>query len=115
MTFRSRPFLNLCAGRPCIACGADDGTIVPAHRNHGKGMAIKASDAWTLPLCMVCHAAYDSDQLGTRVETDDWFCRLYAQHIDNLLTEGRLTIDGKPQKEPKPAARLRKILPRPYE
>lgn len=105
MTFRSRPYLDLCRARPCIACGADDGTIVPAHRNRGKGMAIKASDAWVIPLCHTHHALYDAGQ-----RDDDWFCVLFATHIDNLLTEGRLTIDGKPQKEkaPKP---LSKIIP----
>lgn len=106
MTFRSRPYLDLCRDRPCIACGADDGTIVPAHRNVGKGMSIKASDAWVIPLCHECHTDFDAGKWN-----DLKFLNLYAQHIDNLLTEGRLTIDGKPQKE-KQFQPIPKILPR---
>jgi hypothetical protein len=108
MTYRNPAYLLLCKGRPCIACGADDGTIVPAHRNYGKSMSMKSSDAWTIPLCVRCHSNYDSYVIGDADASDEWFAEHFMTHIDNLLTEGRLTVDGKPQKDkaPKPSSKI---------
>ena len=61
MTYRSKAFRDLCRDRSCACCGAQDGTIVPAHRNGGglKGMGLKSPDSWVLPLCFGCHKDYD--------------------------------------------------------
>lgn len=106
MTFRSRHYLDLCRPRLCIECGADDGTIVPAHRNHGKGIGHKCSDAWSIPLCVRCHALFDAHQFD-----DEWFLNHLADHLDNLLTEKALTVTGHSPREKAPV-RIPKILPR---
>lgn len=49
-------------------CGLQDGTVVAAHRNEGKGMGIKNSDALTAALCFKCH--YELDQ-GRRLNRQD--------------------------------------------
>lgn len=111
MTYRSRAFLDLCRDRPCANCGADDGTIVPAHRNHGKGMGFKATDAWVAPLCLKCHKLYDSGAYP-RDYADAWFLHAYAKHMDDVLREGRLTVDGAAPVPPKPRKPSSKTLSR---
>lgn len=62
LNYRNRKLLDLVNGHACINCGADDGTIVPAHSNqqvHGKGKSIKAHDCFFIPLCHSCHAWLD--------------------------------------------------------
>lgn len=99
MTFRSRFYLDLCKPRPCIECGAEDGTVVPAHRNRGKGMGLKVSDAWSIPLCLKDHSAYDAGQFD-----DEWFLNHLADHLDNLLTETALTVTGHNPREKVPVS-----------
>lgn len=66
MIFKSRPYRSekhrrLIASLPCIACGLE-GFTQAAHRNEGKGLAIKACDSQMMPLCYRCHS--DIDQGG---------------------------------------------------
>ena len=59
---------------PCIRCGSSPSQA--AHSNsskHGKGRGIKSSDIYTIPLCAICHAAFDQFQLGTRQESEALF------------------------------------------
>lgn len=59
---------------PCIRCGNPDSQA--AHSNsakHGKGRGIKASDAFVIPLCFKCHAAFDRFELGNRTESEAMF------------------------------------------
>ena len=59
---------------PCVRCGYPHSQA--AHSNsskHGKGRGIKASDLYTVPLCYVCHAAFDKFELGTRQESEALF------------------------------------------
>ncbi len=45
---------------PCACgCGIEDGTVVAAHGNYGKGGAIKASDATVIALRFACHSKLD--------------------------------------------------------
>ncbi|WP_431014380.1 hypothetical protein [Acinetobacter nosocomialis] len=63
-----------------------------AHSNsgkHGKGKGIKASDAFTVPLCHKCHFLFDTYQLGTRQESETMFERWLEK------TELMLKIDTK--------------------
>lgn len=59
---------------PCCNCGA----LPPnqaAHSNygkHGKGMGIKASDAFTIPLCHKCHIKLDQYQ-NKKEFSEIWF------------------------------------------
>lgn len=59
---------------PCIRCGNPNSQA--AHSNsakHGKGRGIKASDAFVIPLCATCHAAFDRFELGSRAESEAMF------------------------------------------
>ena len=59
---------------PCVRCGNPNSQA--AHSNsskHGKGRSIKASDAFVIPLCATCHAAFDRFELGNRAESEAMF------------------------------------------
>lgn len=59
---------------PCVRCGNPDSQA--AHSNsakHGKGRSIKSSDQFTIPLCAICHAAFDQYKLGNRAESEAMF------------------------------------------
>lgn len=71
---RSQKRLNEIRKLPCVRCGQSPSQA--AHSNsskHGKGRGIKSSDAFTVPLCCVCHAAFDKFELGTRQESEAMF------------------------------------------
>ena len=73
---------------PCVRCGYPYSQA--AHSNsskHGKGRGIKANDLYTVPLCYVCHAAFDKFELGTRQESE----LLFDQWLEK--TELMLKID----------------------
>lgn len=57
---------DACRNEPCYLrlpgvcrCLDSDDTVVPAHRNEGKGEGLKNPDAWTVPACFPCHYEYD--------------------------------------------------------
>ncbi|VVE90413.1 hypothetical protein PBR20603_04397 [Pandoraea bronchicola] len=91
--------LAACAGQPCylqipgICCG-DKETVVPAHRNEGKGMGLKTPDKLTVPACFTCHGEYDQGHRLTREEKRGYFNAAYdrwAPYRDRMLgleTEG---------------------------
>ena len=59
---------------PCVRCGNPDSQA--AHSNsskHGKGRGIKANDAFTVPLCHVCHSDFDQYKLGNREQSETLF------------------------------------------
>ena len=59
---------------PCIRCGNPNSQA--AHSNsakHGKGRGIKASDLFVIPLCAICHAAFDRFELGSREQSEAMF------------------------------------------
>lgn len=103
-------WLSLCRNRPCSGCGAEDGTIVPAHANHlGKGMGFKCPD-WTVsPLCMKCHAYLDgSDDRNSRHE---FWEKVWLIHMAALCEAGLIAPLGHKERERRPV-RLAKNLPR---
>jgi hypothetical protein len=55
---RSEKHRRLVASMPCYECETESG-IQAAHANFGKGMAIKACDSQTFPLCQTCHQWLD--------------------------------------------------------
>ena len=61
---RSEPYRRWIASLPCFGCGVE-GWSQCAHKNHGKGMAMKVCDAETFPLCaphfglIGCHQQHD--------------------------------------------------------
>ncbi|HHW53774.1 MAG TPA: DUF968 domain-containing protein [Acinetobacter towneri] len=59
---------------PCVRCGNPNSQA--AHSNsakHGKGRGIKSSDLFAIPLCVICHAAFDRFELGNRAESEAMF------------------------------------------
>ena len=59
---------------PCVKCGQSPSQA--AHSNsakHGKGRGIKARDAFVVPLCFKCHAAFDRFELGNREQSEAMF------------------------------------------
>lgn len=88
--YRSKPFRDLCENAACIACGIVSRTVIPAHRNEGKGMGLKASDAYTIPLCHSCHHEYDNEL--PRDQARPWFDRLHSRWLALLVEQGKLGI-----------------------
>ena len=65
---------------PCVRCGNPNSQA--AHSNSsrdGKGRGIKASDAFVIPLCATCHAAFDRFELGNRAESVAMFEKLLVK------------------------------------
>lgn len=86
-TFRSEAWRRAVASLPCCCCGLE-GPSQAAHRNEGKGMGIKTSDAWTVPLCTSCHADFDQGRYLTREERRALFDRWLVETIDSLASSG---------------------------
>ena len=75
---------------PCIRCGNPDSQA--AHSNsakHGKGRGIKASDLFVIPLCAICHAAFDRFELGNRTESEAMFEKWLEQTNRMLNRESK--------------------------
>ena len=90
---REYPKLRKAAdGESCIACGTQDGTVVLAHRNEGKGMGLKAPDYWALDLCVVCHTEYDQGRKMSREEKRDFFNQHYPKQVERWLKKGLIRI-----------------------
>lgn len=70
---RDPKMLEACRGQDCWltipgVCRGDVATVVPAHRNEGKGMGWKVADEFTVPACYHCHTEFDQGRLFTRDE-----------------------------------------------
>ncbi|WP_244933759.1 nuclease domain-containing protein [Pandoraea apista] len=91
-----RDALDACRGQPCylripgVCCGNWE-TVVPAHRNEGKGMGLKTPDRLTVPACFTCHTEYDQGNKLTRDEKRGLFNAAYdrwAQYRDRKFGLG---------------------------
>lgn len=103
-------WLKLIEGRACIACGINDGTVVPAHRNEGKGMGLKTHSGTVVPLCMRCHQWYDAGP-APRDEKREFWLRNWTFHMLALIEAGLVAPVG--YKEPRSTfRRSSKNLPR---
>ena len=75
---------------PCIRCGNPNSQA--AHSNsakHGKGRGIKSSDAFVIPLCAICHAAFDRFELGNREESEAMFEKWWVRVERMLVMEDK--------------------------
>lgn len=100
MNWRSKKLTQSAKHESCVACGADDGTIVWAHSNsqkHGKGMGIKAHDLFGAYLCVKCHNNFDYGQpnrlpgYGSTVfNKDDWFIEQWEKSMIRACEKGYL-------------------------
>ena len=73
---------------PCVVCGRSP--VDAAHSNqsaHNKGLGIKASDEFTIPLCRQHHIEYDQFQKMNRSQSVEWFTKMLEK------TERMLSIN----------------------
>jgi hypothetical protein len=80
---RSQAYLRYVATQACFACGIE-GQSNACHSNqakHGKGRSIKASDAFTWPLCIRHHREHDQCLEMTKAERD----ALEDAYIERML------------------------------
>lgn len=85
-------------GKPCMKCGREDGTVVAAHygglwaHKLGKGKGVKCHDFCSVPLCMRCHAEFDSYSRGNDYERGFEFLILILETIAMHVREGRIKL-----------------------
>lgn len=65
--FESEPWRRAVASLHCVRCFRE-GSTQAAHRNEGKGMAMKTDDCWTAALCVDCHRELDQGKTMSRAE-----------------------------------------------
>jgi DNA (cytosine-5)-methyltransferase 1 len=90
--FRSKKLLEAVRQCPCAHCGAQDGTVVAAHRNEGKGMGIKVSDALVAALCFRCHAELDQGATLSRDERRNRWNQAYIKTMQHMIEAKLLEV-----------------------
>ena len=81
--FRSEQFRKLVTSLPCQVCG-QEGTQA-AHRNEGKGMGLKTSDALVVALCPTCHTRLDQGSDMTRAEKREFWDSAYIRQMQYMV------------------------------
>lgn len=89
--FRSERLRRAVAELDCQWCGIG-GETQAAHRNQGKGMGIKTSDALIAALCPECHRQLDQGKLLDREERRAMWDAAYIKTMQLLIESGRLAI-----------------------
>ena len=98
MTYRNRDYLALARGKPCVSCGAQDGTVVAAHYcgtgagSLGKGMGQKAHDFCVAFLCAECHQMYDEYRTKNDTMRSRDFALMCLQSLALVLETGEVEI-----------------------
>ena len=87
---RDRKRLAAIRKLPCVRCGRSP--VDAAHSNqsaHNKGLGIKASDEFTIPLCRQHHIEYDQFQKMNRSQSVEWFAKMLekTERMLNLKDE----------------------------
>lgn len=91
--FRSEPLRRLVASLPCMECGLE-GHTQASHRNEGKAMGAKTSDALLAALCTGCHSWLDQGKDMTQAERRDFWNRACIKTYQALIESGQLAIKG---------------------
>jgi hypothetical protein len=92
MIYRNKKLLELCRELPCQVCGRNNGTVVAAHRNEGKGIGLKVSDALVASLCFECHSEMDNGKSLTKEERRDMWNRAYINTMKEFIEREWLVI-----------------------
>jgi hypothetical protein len=92
MIYRNKKLLELCRELPCQVCGRNNGTVVAAHRNEGKGIGLKVSDALVASLCFECHSEMDNGKTLTKEERRDMWNRAYINTIQQFIEREWLVV-----------------------
>ena len=87
-TFKSEWFRRLVTELPCQHCGAE-GTQA-AHRNQGKGIGIKTSDALVVALCPACHTRLDQGRDLSKEDRRAFWDDAYIRQMQFLIENGNL-------------------------
>ena len=90
--FRSKKLLEAIRECPCANCGAEDGTVIAAHRNESKGMGIKVSDALVAALCFQCHTDLDQGKTMNREERREFWNQAYIKTMQYMIENNMLRI-----------------------
>ena len=96
--YKSRKLLDRIAELPCVRCGNDDGTIVPAHYSGplqnllGKGMGSKVTDVAVAALCYKCHCEMDQYDDGNTVDRSEEFLYLVVITHELLFKNEHLVV-----------------------
>jgi hypothetical protein len=90
-TVRNASWLGAVRSLPaCVRCGAHG--VEPAHRNEGKGGAIKAHDCWVAALCRPCHREIDQGRGLTREERRAEIDRAIVLTLAQLVLAGKVAV-----------------------
>lgn len=95
MKYENPQLLALAQFAPhCMGCGKhNEGDVVPAHRNEGKGAGLKNPDFMWAALCTLkCHYELDQGSKWTREERRAFWMAAYWRTQAWLWTSGLLTI-----------------------
>lgn len=88
---RSEKLTQAAKGQSCVACNAEDGTIVLAHLATSgiadRGTGTKCDDFWGAHLCHRCH--YEADH-GIYVDDLFWRTQMVAKTLRRLFKNGKL-------------------------
>lgn len=90
--YRNDKLLKKIRQLPCSMCNSQNGTIVAAHRNEGKGMGIKVSDALVAALCYQCHMAIDQGKNLTKEERRESWNFAYLKTMQYLIEHEMLVV-----------------------
>lgn len=92
MAYRNKKLLEACRSLPCQNCGVDDGTVCAAHRNEGKGMGMKVSDALVAALCHQCHHELDNGKILSREARREMWDQAYIKTMKALIEREILKV-----------------------
>jgi hypothetical protein len=92
LNYRNKKLLELCRQLPCQVCGRNNGTVVAAHRNEGKGMGLKVSDALVCSMCFECHSEMDNGKSLTKDERRDMWNRAFISTMKEFIEREWLVV-----------------------
>lgn len=94
-TFRSESWLKAVRSiGQCVLCGSTEG-IQAAHRNKGKGMGIKTSDALTACLCHKCHFEIDNGKDLSKAERHALMDEAIVKTLEKLTSKELVCVAKK--------------------
>lgn len=88
--WRCREYLEWEETLPCANCGSEAGSTAHHFIGEGnmRGMAVKAPDDWTMPLCSVCHTKIHGRRGGPlRRNQYEWVARTRGLFFKLMVQE----------------------------
>jgi hypothetical protein len=94
MSYRNKDLLRAVSQLPCQICGLE-GQTQASHSNQledGKGMGIKAEDAFVAAICVKCHAEIDQGKTYTKDVRKAVWDKAHKRTIAELFRRGKLKV-----------------------